>query len=294
MSSGAEAAAPPPGEPWDRPIERAALAFIDLEMTGLCVERDRVLEVCVKRFEGGHLARTLASLVRPDCGTHGNEHVHGIARDHVASAPTFGELADTVVEALDGAIVVAHGAYWDVRFLEAELARAHRDVRFPHYLDSLTLARRVFPSRSHGLSALCETLALEARPSHRATDDVDALVALWKRLVASLAPRTPRDLWHVRVGERRARPEILATALLAAQSGSPMRMRYRPSRRAAEEHAIVVTAVRTDLDPPRVLGYLVASRSRREFRADRILALDPHGPPPHGGAPDHRRDPTRP
>jgi DNA polymerase-3 subunit epsilon len=288
---------PPPGAPWDRPIADASLAFVDLEMTGLSLERDRVLEVCVKRFDGGREVRTLSSLVRPECGTHGNEHVHGIGREHVENAPTFAELADAILGVLEGAIVVAHGAYWDVRFLEAELARTARPTRFPHYLDSLTLARRTFPSRSHGLSALCEGLGLSARPSHRAGKDVEALVALWEQLVRSLAPRTPRDLWHVRVGERRARPEILATALLAAQSQVPMLMRYRPSRRAAEEHTVVVTAVRTDLDPPRVLGYLVASRSRREFRADRILSLDPSldpGAAPRAGSPDHRRTPTRP
>ncbi len=36
--------------------------------------------------------------------------------------------------------------------------------------------------------------------------------------------------------------------------------------------------VRTDLDPPRVLGYLLPSRSRRELRADRILAIEPISP----------------
>jgi hypothetical protein len=43
----------------------------------------------------------------------------------------------------------------------------------------------------------------------------------------------------------------------------------------------MVTDVRTDLDPPQVLGYLLPSRSRRELRADRILALDvPNAPNP--------------
>ena len=32
------AAVPPPGPPWDQPIEQAALAFLDLEMTGLDVD----------------------------------------------------------------------------------------------------------------------------------------------------------------------------------------------------------------------------------------------------------------
>jgi DNA polymerase-3 subunit epsilon len=54
-----------------------------------------------------------------------------------------------------------------------------------------------------------------------------------------------------------------------------VRVRYRPARRGPEELVVRVMGVRTDLDPPRVLGYLLPSRSRRELRADRILAIEP-------------------
>jgi DNA polymerase-3 subunit epsilon len=115
---------------------------------------------------------------------------------------------------------------------------------------------------------------------------------VWARCLEALAPRSLRDLWHVRVGRRHARPDIVAAAVVAADLGYPVRVRYRAARkgraaaaaRAAqasdapfgpgvEELEMVVTAVRTDLDPPRVLGYLLPSRGRRELRADRILAI---------------------
>ena len=58
----------------------------------------------------------------------------------------------------------------------------------------------------------------------------------------------------------------------------------------------MVTAVRTDLDPPQVLGYLLPSRSRRELRADRILALDTlnaSASPPTTGSPRQVRSLVR-
>jgi DNA polymerase-3 subunit epsilon len=73
---------------------------------------------------------------------------------------------------------------------------------------------------------------------------------------------------------------VLAAALAALEAGADVTVRYRPAHRAPEDFAMRITAVRTDLDPPRVLGYLLPSRSRRELRADRILAIEP-GP---GGA----------
>lgn len=272
---------PPAGEPWDTPLDRAPLVFLDLEMTGLRAEVDRVIEICAERVRGRSIEASIASLVRPEPNVFGNAHIHGIDPRELEGAPTFAAIADRVEPLLEGAVVVAHAASWDVAFLEAELARAGRARRLVHYLDSLTLARRAFSFPSHSLAALCRELGVRREREHRAEDDVHALRAVFSRIVEVLAPRTPRDLWHVRIGERRARPAVVAAAIRAAERGEGVRVRYRPAGRGPEELVLRVTGVRTDLDPPRVLGYLLPSRSRRELRADRILAIEPLDP---GGA----------
>ncbi|MCC6556227.1 MAG: 3'-5' exonuclease [Polyangiaceae bacterium] len=269
---------PPAGEPWDAPFARAPLVFVDLEMTGLRPESDRVIEICAERVRGGEVEGSITSLVRPEPGVFGNAHVHGIDPAELEDAPTFAAISDRIEPLLDGAVLVAHAASWDVAFLEAELSRAGRARRVAHYLDSLTLARRAFSFPSHSLAALCRELGVRRDREHRAEDDVRALRAVFSRIVQVLSPATPRDLWHVRIGGRSARPTLIAAAILAVERGVPVRVRYRPSGRGAEELSVRVTGVRTDLDPPRVLGYLLPSRSRRELRADRILAIEPIDP----------------
>jgi DNA polymerase-3 subunit epsilon len=194
----------------------------------------------------------------------------------VESAPGFAEIVGRLLPVLEGGIIVAHAAQWDVTFLEAELARAGPPRVFPFYLDTLVLSRRSFALPAHNMAALCASLGIAQPRAHRAADDVHTLRQVFQRILGVLAPRTPRDLWHVRIGQRHARPAIVEAAQAAAESGAIMRVRYRPAHRAPEELAFRVTGVRTDLDPPRVLGYLLPSRSRRELRADRILAIDPH------------------
>jgi DNA polymerase III subunit epsilon len=265
---------PPPGSPWDDPIDEAALVFVDLEMTGLRPEVDRVIEICAERVRGETEEDQVNSLVRPDSGAFGNAHIHGIAPADLDSAPAFPALAEAIERVLDGAVLVAHSAQWDVAFLEAELQRAGRPRRIEHYLDTLSLSRRAFALPSHRLSALCEELGIQQDRAHRAGDDVRALRAVWRRVIKVLAPRTPRDLWHVRIGERHARPDVVAAAMRALEAQTDVIVRYRPAHRAAEDFTMRVTGVRTDLDPPRVLGYLLPSRSRRELRADRILAIE--------------------
>jgi len=105
----------------------------------------------------------------------------------------FAELAARVVELLSGAVIVAHGAKWDVSFLEAELLRAGRPTQFPFYLDTLVLARRSFAFRSYSLTALAKELGISHEGAHRAEADVAALRALFLRCIQVLAPVSVRD-----------------------------------------------------------------------------------------------------
>ena len=290
LSGRAGEAGPPPGSPWDDPLEEAPLVFVDLEMTGLDARRDRVIEVCLVRERGGRVEGELTTLVRPEDlraeAALGAAHVHGIDAASLAGAPSFPEVAGRIRALLEGAVLVAHAAEHDVAFLEAEFARAALPFRVGFALDTLTLCRRAFSLPSYGLAAVAAHLGVSAGRSHRAGDDVETTRRIFRRLVTALSPTSPRDLWHVRVGAGHARPEIVEAAREAMRSGATVALRYRPSRRPPEEYVMRLTEVVDAEEPPRVVGYLVSSRARRELRADRILALEPAAP---GEAPGGKR-----
>jgi DNA polymerase-3 subunit epsilon len=267
--------APPEGPPWDVPVERAPLAFVDLEMTGLDPEHDRVVEICVERTVGSQREASLCTLVHPGERIGGAAHVHGLDSTMLCGAPPFLSIVHEALELLDGAILVAHGAKWDVRFLLAECGRAGVDVQLQYWLDTLVLARRAFAFQTYSLGALCANLGLERGQAHRAASDVHATRALFGRCVAALAPASPRDLWEVRVGEQRARKTVLDACLAAAKLGAPVIVTYRAARRPPEPISMVLLEVRSDLDPPRVVGYQLPGRGRRQLRADRILRIEP-------------------
>jgi DNA polymerase-3 subunit epsilon len=269
---------PPPGPPWDLPVTEAPLAFVDLEMTGLDVAQDRVVEVCIDRVCGGVRQGFLGTLLDPGerrCGA-AAASVHGIDPASLATAPKFEAMADEVSRLLEGAVIVAHAAVWDVRFLDAEFKRAGRKLEVEHWLDTLALARRAFAFRSYSLDSLCRELEIDRGQAHRAESDVRALRAVFERCVATLAPASVRDLWEVRAGERKARQAIVEACEAAAEHGAPVMVTYRPSRRAPEAMPMVLLEVRADLDPPRVVGYQLPGRGRKQLRADRILRVEPH------------------
>lgn len=272
---------PPPGPPWDQPFAKAPFAFVDLEMTGLDPSKNRVIEVCIERVIGTEVVDRIESLVRPDGDLAWDPSVHGISPEAVSQAPSFADLAPRIAAVLDGAVLVAHAATWDVRFLEAELARAGKPATLPCFLDSLVLSRRVFGFERHSLEALAQALEAPERRAHRAGDDVRTLRHVFGRLVGELSPTTPRDLWHTEVETRHARPAILEALERARVDGRPVRLRYRPSGKRPQELVMVVTKLASDLDPPRAIGYLLPGRGRRELRADRILQVEPETPEAH-------------
>jgi DNA polymerase-3 subunit epsilon len=269
---------PPPGAPWDLPLAEAPFAFVDLEMTGLDASKDRVVEICVERVRGTTVDGRLYTLVRPETlevGPEvGNAHVHGIFAEALKDAPTFADLADKVAELLDGAILVAHGASWDVAFLEAEMARAGKPFPLPHYIDTLNLSRRTFVLKKHSLDALREHFGLDRSRAHRADSDVAALRAVWEKCVGALEPKTARDVWEVRIAERKARAEIIAECTEAISAGAPVTVVYRARARPPEPMQMVLVEIVAGLDPPRVIGYQLPGRGRRELRADRILRIE--------------------
>jgi DNA polymerase-3 subunit epsilon len=269
---------PPAGPPWDLPVAEAPFAFVDLEMTGLDAEHDRVVEVCVERVVGGQSVERVHSLVRPDARIGGASHVHGLDEAALEGAPPFADIADAVLHALHGAVLVAHAAEWDVRFLLAEMGRAGRAATITHWLDTLTLARRSFAFPSYSLDALCASLGIDRGRAHRADSDVTAMRVLFERCVLILAPESARDLWEVKIAQRRARAVIVSACEAAVEHGLPVQIVYRPSRKPPEPLRMVLTEVRSDLDLPRVIGYQLPGRGRRELRADRILRVEP--PPP--------------
>jgi DNA polymerase-3 subunit epsilon len=271
-------AMPPVGPPWDLPLAETPFAFVDLEMTGLDVKADRVIEICIVRRRGAHVEDSLETLINPGGAMVWQSDVHGLTPAALEHAPVFADVAARAKAILDGAILVAHAAWWDKTFLEAEFERLGQALELSFYLDTLTLARRALRSESYSLEALAQKLGIAERVAHRAGDDVRVLSLLFDRVCEGLSPRSARDLWHVRVAERHARPDIVAACTALAGTGEPAWVVYRRSHKTPRTFQAIIRQVRTDLDPPRVLGYSLPGRGRFDLRTDRILSISESPP----------------
>jgi DNA polymerase III alpha subunit (gram-positive type) len=151
------------------PLDRARIAVLDLETTGLAVRTARVVEVGVVVLEGGEIV------------------------DELESGP---EGLVKLVALADEAVLAGHNVRFDVSFLDREL-RASRSARTAApVVDTLLLARRLLGRRVERatLAALAEFFDTAVRPCHRALPDARATAEILLRLVEVALERGARTV----------------------------------------------------------------------------------------------------
>jgi DNA polymerase-3 subunit epsilon len=164
--------------------------FFDTETTGLNPESgDRIVEVgCVEMVSRRLTGRHLHFYLNPE--RKGNEEaikVHGLTDEFLADKPKFAEVAEELLDFLQGADVVIHNAAFDVGFVNAELKRLKRPLFHTiagKVTDTLLMAREMFPGKANSLDALCRRLEVDntKRTLHGALMDAELLAEVYIRL----------------------------------------------------------------------------------------------------------------
>ncbi len=106
--------------------------------------------------------------------------IHGITDEDVAQAPTFADVAGDVIRAIDGAVVAAYNVYFDIRFLNYELAAAGLPCEPPHLCLMYMRPMLGLGSRCT-LADACAESGVDYRAAHIAAEDALASAMLTSR-----------------------------------------------------------------------------------------------------------------
>lgn len=113
------------------------------------------------------------------------EAIHGLSEDFLRDKPRFTEKAGELISFLGDAVLVAHNAQFDMRFLNFELQKVARpQLDQGRVVDTLDLARKRFPGAKHSLDALCQRFGIDrsARVLHGALIDAELLADVYIEL----------------------------------------------------------------------------------------------------------------
>lgn len=157
---------------------------VDLETTGLDYKLDRILEIGAVRLQDGVVTGEFQALVDPETPLReANVAIHGITAEMVAGAPRLAQVLPSFLEFLGEAPVVAHNAQFDLNFLRHHAAETLGVAVENPALDTLAMAREVFPrEKALSLERLLALFGEPPRPLHRALEDARALASVFYRL----------------------------------------------------------------------------------------------------------------
>ena len=163
---------------------------LDTETTGLSAEGgDRIIEIgCVELFARKLTGNNKHWYLNPERDSHEDAlKVHGISNEFLRDKPKFAAIADELMEYLAGAEIIIHNAAFDIGFLNKELELLGRPPftrAVAKVVDSLGMAKEMFPGKRNSLDALCDRLEVDnsGRTLHGALLDAELLADVYINL----------------------------------------------------------------------------------------------------------------
>jgi DNA polymerase-3 subunit alpha (Gram-positive type) len=163
--------------PRDEDLKQAVYVIFDIETTGLSVMNNKIIEIAGVKMQDGKEIDRFATFINPHEKIPYNiQQLTNISDDMVKDAPELEDKLPEFAEFVGDAILVAHNAKFDMGFIQANLKRLGRPELPNPVLDTLELARFLFPAlKNHRLNTLAEKFKVSLENHHRAIDDSIAL-----------------------------------------------------------------------------------------------------------------------
>lgn len=194
-------------------------AVLDFETTGIHpAQQHRVVEVGIVHVEDdGTVTNRWETLINPQRDL-GPQSIHGVRAAEVLDAPLFSDIVGDLVNVLAGRTLVAHNLSFDLRFLNAEFARAGHplDDALPG-LCTMQLGNSFGLGGSTSLAHACGSFGIDVGRAHSAGDDAQAtahLLAAYR--LATERDRAWRKVWkqHAHEAKRYTYPRVTSTGVV--------------------------------------------------------------------------------
>lgn len=168
---------------------------LDTETTGIGHELGhRIIEIgCVELVDRKLTKNHFHVYLNPQRAVdEGAFRVHGISTEFLQDKPLFQEVANDLIEFIDGAELIIHNAPFDIGFLDAELKRINSTFQIKtrcSVCDTLVMAKEKHPGQRNNLDALCKRYEIDNsnRTLHGALLDSEILASVYLAMTGGQA-----------------------------------------------------------------------------------------------------------
>ncbi|SHI69034.1 DNA polymerase III subunit alpha, partial [Desulfosporosinus lacus] len=168
---------------------------LDLETTGFSAVTEKITEIGIMKLKDGKVIDEFSCFVNPKKPIPARVvEVTNITDDMVKDAETIDQVFPKLLEFIEGSVLVAHNAEFDLGFLKHNARVLGCDFDYT-YLDTLSLAKELFPDyKTYKLGRIAKNLGFKVEVAHRALDDVDTTVKVFKVMLEKLKQRGAETL----------------------------------------------------------------------------------------------------
>ena len=168
---------------------------LDLETTGFSATTEKITEVGIMKLKNGEVIDQFACFVNPEKHIPQRvSEVTNITDDMVKDAETIEQVFPKILEFLGDSVIVAHNAGFDVGFLKQNAKNLGYEFDYT-YVDTLSLAKDLFPEyKKYKLGRIAANLGIKVEVAHRALDDVDTTVKVFKVMLDRLKERGAKKI----------------------------------------------------------------------------------------------------
>lgn len=159
---------------------------LDTETTGMDpTTGDRIVEIgCVEMIDRILTGNHFHVYINPERDMPIEAfNVHGLSEEFLSGQPIFSDVAQDFVNYIDGGELIIHNAAFDMKFLDHELKSIGlKELSNQcNVIDSLQIARDIYPGQRNNLDALCRRLGIDnsKRTLHGALLDSEILAQVY-------------------------------------------------------------------------------------------------------------------
>jgi DNA polymerase III epsilon subunit family exonuclease len=168
-------------------LSDATFTVFDVETTGTDPNQHHITEIGAIRVRGFEVISEFSSLVNPgvDLAPYARAMaVSGITPQMLVGQPSIGEVIPRFLEFIEGSILCAHNADFDMAFLRNACQRSGVQLQWPCFC-SLKMARALMPALdSKGLDTLAKHFGFQFEARHRSIGDSKVTIGVVERLLS--------------------------------------------------------------------------------------------------------------
>tara|TARA_A100001011_G_scaffold204275_1_gene212565 strand:- start:219 stop:914 length:696 start_codon:yes stop_codon:yes gene_type:complete len=167
---------------------------LDIETTGLNPEEgDKIVEIgAVELINHIPSGVNFQEYINPNRQVPADAlKVHGLTYDFLKTKPIFSDISNSLLDFLRDDKIIIHNAQFDLGFLNMELLSIGKAaISLEQSIDTLAIARRLFPGKPASLDALSKKflIDLSKRTYHGALLDCEILAKVYLELIGGRQP----------------------------------------------------------------------------------------------------------